>query len=112
MVSGSRYNNRRVRKRKGFAVKYTTTPTNEDGSSASNSASEKKISLVTPAEDAPVTVANDCNFIINSDHFMSLILMIDQCLDCAASINIEHLIQEKRVLHNFSDYRVLNVNGT
>ena len=49
MVSGSRYNNRRVRKRKGFGVKYTTTPTNEDGSSASNSASEKKISLVTPA---------------------------------------------------------------
>ena len=56
---------------------------------------QKIISLVTPAEDAPVTVANDCNLIINSDFFMSLILMIGQCPDYAASINIEHLIQEK-----------------
>ena len=93
--SGSRYNNRRARKRKGFPVKSTTTPTNEDGSSASISVSAKKNSLVTPAEDAPVTVANDCNFIINSDLFMSLILMIGQCSDCATSINIQHLIQEK-----------------
>ena len=76
MGSGSRYNNRRSRKRKVFAVKSTTTPTNEDGNSASNSASATKISLVTPAEDAPVTVANDCNFIINNDLFMLLILMI------------------------------------
>ena len=91
MGSGSRYSNRRARKRKGFAVKSTATPTNEDGSSASNSASAKKISLVTPAEDAPVTVANNCNFIINSDLFISLISMVGQCPDCAASINIEHL---------------------
>ena len=34
MGSGSRYNNIRARKRKGFVVKSTTTPTNEDGSSA------------------------------------------------------------------------------
>ena len=99
--SGSRYNNRRARKRKGFAVKSTTTPTNEDGSLASISVSAKKISLVAPAEDAPVTVANDCNFIINSDLFMSLILMIGQCSDCAASINTEQLIQEKMGLAQF-----------
>ena len=60
---------------------------------------QKKYLLVTPAEDAPVTVANDCNF--NSDLFMSLILMIGQCPDCAASINIEHLIQEKMSLAQF-----------
>ena len=43
MGSGDRYNSRRARKRKGFAVKPTTVPTNEDGSSASNSAPAKKI---------------------------------------------------------------------
>ena len=95
MGSGSRYNDRGARKRKCFAVKSTVTPTNEDWTSASNSASAKKISLVTLAEDAPVTVANDCNLIINNDFFMSLISMIGQCPDYAASINIEHLIQEK-----------------
>ena len=59
MGSGSRYNNRRIRKRKSFTVESTTTPTNEDGNLASNSASGKKNLLVTPAEDAPVAVAND-----------------------------------------------------
>lgn len=101
MASGSKYNNRRARKRRGFALKSTTKPTNEDGSSASNSASVKKISFVTPAGDAPVTVANDCNFIINSDLFMPLILMIAHCPDCAASVNIEHLIQQKMGLAQF-----------
>ena len=108
----SRYNNRRARKKKGFAVKSSTTPTNEDGSSASNSASVKKISFVTPAGDAPVTFANDCNFIINSDLFMSLMLIIVQCPNCAATINIEHLIHKKMDLAQFLDYRVLDVNGT
>ena len=112
MGSGSRDNNRRARKRKSLALKYTTTPTNEDGSSFSNSASAEKISLLTPAEDAPVTVTNDYNVIINSDFFVSLILMIGHCPGCAAYINIEHLVQEKWVLHKFSDYSVLNVNGT
>ena len=97
----SRYNNRRARKKKGFAVKSSTTPTNEDGSSASNSASVKKISFVTPAGDAPVTFANDCNFIINSDLFMSLMLIIVQCPNCAATINIEHLIHKKMDLAQF-----------
>ena len=101
MGSGSRYNNRRARKRRDFAVKSTAKPTNEDGSSGSNSASVKKISFVTPAGDAPVTVANDCNFIINSDLFMSLMLIIVQCPNCAACINIEHLIQEKMGLAQF-----------
>ena len=108
----SRYNNRREKKKKGFAVKSSTTPTNEDGSSASNSASVKKISFVTPAGDAPVTFANDCNFIINSDLFMSLMLIIVQCPNCAATINIEHLIHKKMDLAQFLDYRVLDVNGT
>ena len=101
MGSGSRYNNRRGRKRRGFALKSTTKPTNEDGSSASNSASVKKISFVTPAGDAPVTFANDCNFIINSDLFMSLMLIIVQCPNCAATINIAYLIQEKMDLAQF-----------
>ena len=101
MGSGSRHNNRRTRKGKSLAVKYTTTPTNEDGSSSSNSASAKKISLLTPAEDAPVTVSNDCNVIINSDFFVSLILMIGHCPGCTASINIEHLIQQKMGLAQF-----------
>ena len=57
--------------------------------------------MVTPVEDPPITVANDCNFIINSDLFMSLILMIGQCPDRAASINIERLIQEKMGLAQF-----------
>ena len=37
------------------------------------------------AEDAPVTMANDCNFIINSDLFVSLILIVSQYPNCAAS---------------------------
>ena len=91
MGSGSRCN-RKARKRKGFAVKSTTTTVDQDGSSPSNSASTKKKLLFTPAEDAPVTVANDCKFVINSDLLMSLILMIGHCPDCAAPINIDHLI--------------------
>ena len=41
MGSGSRCN-RKARKRKGFAVKSTTTTVDQDGSSPSNSASTKK----------------------------------------------------------------------
>ena len=41
MGSESRYNDRGARKRKCFAVKSTATPTNEDWTSASNSASAK-----------------------------------------------------------------------
>ena len=37
------------------------------------------------AEDAPVTMANDCNFIINSDLFVSLNLIVSQYPNCAAS---------------------------
>ena len=72
-------NNRITRKEKGFAVKPTTTTKNEDGSSASSFASAKKILLLTPDEDYPVTVANDCNFIKDSDLPVSLMLMI--CLN-------------------------------
>ena len=43
---------------------------------------------------------------------MSLILMIDQCLDCAASINIETLDPGKMGLAQFFRYCVSNVNGT
>ena len=54
---------------------------------------------------APVTVppatVPECNFIINSELFLSLITMIGRCPTCIGSINIEHLISEKMGLAQF-----------
>jgi len=41
-------------------------------------------------EDATKTVPSYFNFIMDSDLFMSLILMISRCPDCGAAVNIEH----------------------
>lgn len=50
----------------------------------------QKLSSDTPAKFVPMNIANDFNFIIQS-----LILMVGQCPDCAAFVNIEHLPTER-----------------
>ena len=107
MGSSSRYKSSKGNKRKFFRGKVTIN----DGYTASNvtqnvvnkSASAEKLEISLESNDdtsSPLT-AFDYNFIINSELFLSLITTIGRCPACIASINIKHLILEKRGLAQF-----------
>jgi len=74
-------------------------------SPASTGASASKLNFSTLSEperdDSGTDIVTNCNFIIESDLFMSLILMIGKCPDCAGSVNIEHKLNDKMGLAQF-----------
>lgn len=106
MGSGSRYNKSRARKRKGFASKTinsATTNANEMLNTNNNntSASREKLDISSfPDSDFP-TATPGCNFIMDSDLFLSLMTMVGKCPDCVGSIKMVHLISEKMGLAQF-----------
>ena len=84
-----RYNDRRSRKRKGFAIKSTKTHANNA------SACAKKLAPKSSNDRTPLIEQRDFNFMVNSTLLVSQLLsMIGQCPACAASVNIEHLDRE------------------
>ena len=53
--------------------------------------------------DAETEKVTYCNFILESDLFMSLISLIGRCPDCVGSINVEHLLNAKMGFAQFFD---------
>ena len=113
MGASHRYAKRRSRKRKGFHGQNHWARENEEqtplGSptSASTGASAAKLNCSTISEperdNSETDIVTNCNFIIESDLFMSLILMIGKCPDCVGSVNIEHKLNDKMGLAQFFD---------
>ena len=111
MGSSKRYAATRSRKRKGFNKKPSqvpitppstpstpATPTVVGASSRKFSTPDIDVSENPPdvdEADESETCAFDCNFFMNSDLFMSLILMIGKCPDCSSPIEIKHDISKK-----------------
>eukprot|EP00111_Clytia_hemisphaerica_P015251 TCONS_00044971-protein len=99
MGSTKRYTYTRSSKRKGFAgtryvktAKSSTPTTDEINADAQRSgASAKKLNISTQsAIDNPTeTCLENCNFIVESDLFMSLILSIGSCIDCQSGTSLQ-----------------------
>ena len=119
MGSANRYAKKRARKRKGFCSSNqqsvdnskqqkmdTPDQTQLSSPTTSTGASISKLNFSTISEperdDSGTDIVTNCNFIIESDLFMSLILMIGKCPDCAGSVNIEHKLNDKMGLPQFS----------
>jgi len=74
-----------------------------DQETAQKSASAQKIDL----PDAPQEHSSEpettpeCNFLMNSDLFLSLTLMIARCPVCVAAVNIIHLPSKMGLAHFF-----------
>ena len=52
-------------------------------------------------DNSKTELITNCNFILQSDLFMSLILFIGKCLDCVGAVVIEHLLNAKMGLARF-----------
>lgn len=109
MGSKSRYSKSRTRKRKYLGKKCDENGASsiEDKASSENgindggntevnkSASGKKLNISSTESVCLTSIAAECNFIMNSDLFISLLLMVGRCPDCVGPIDITHLISEK-----------------
>ena len=117
MGSTKRYAATRSRKRKGFnkrpsqvPITLPSTPSVPATPTVLGASSSK---LSTPHVDGSAnlhdideadeseTIASECNFFMNSDLFMSLILIIGKCPDCSSPIGIKHEISKKRGVVQF-----------
>ena len=108
MGSSKRYTNSRTKVRKCFygkrfgrEAKNTEKNTvvaepKSPPNSPTTGASSTKLNIAIPSvEDEFEIVQKNCNFIMQSELFMSLIYMVARCPDCVANVNIEHLVNNK-----------------